>query len=312
MIITIFDNFFLKSQTLQEWFPEIQVEVSSSKHQKLSYLQQCKSDIVLLSEPIALETKKNLPYLLAISPSSLNPNIDWVSSTLPLSEIQKRLELIIKFLKEKKKVKIYEENFHPFFNWAVVGKIAIGTVHELNNPLQVMLGFVEEIEDRMAERIEYQEEVSLLKEEIYHCCDIVKNLQFSNDLQTNEYQDIEILLENILSLVQYQIHRKKISIEKQLTGNVAYIYGNSRIKTILLAIFTEVLENTKTKEKVSLVIQHSEDHIILKIQFTSLSEKIFHLFPFFMEKLLQETSVNFNHTSENLFHQYILEFPKIP
>ncbi|NUM34431.1 MAG: HAMP domain-containing histidine kinase [Candidatus Brocadiae bacterium] len=311
MLITIFENFFLTPKILKEWFQGIQVEVYPLKHQKISYLQNSKSDLVLLHESISVDTKENLPYLLAITPSCLDPDIDWIPSSLSMEEIQKRLRLVLAYLHEKKKCKIYEENFHFFADWAVVGKIALGTVHELNNPLQVMLGFVEEIEDRISEGIECNEAVSLLKDEIYRCCNIVKNLQFSNNLQPSEYEDIEILLDNILSLMQYQIHKRKITIVKEISKDIPFVDGSPKIKTILLGFLAEALENSKIKEKVFLNVSQSSQHIVVSIHFSSSSEKIVQIFPFFMEKLLQTTGINFKHTTNKTSHAYILEFSKI-
>jgi signal transduction histidine kinase len=98
---------------------------------------------------------------------------------------------------------------------ATIGELAGGIAHEINNPLQIIMGNVQMA--RMGHRTE--ESLEVIEKQSLRIANIVRgllNMSKQNHDTTNEYLEINPLIVNTLNLVRGQIEKRNIEIKLDL------------------------------------------------------------------------------------------------
>lgn len=109
-----------------------------------------------------------------------------------------------------------QDQLHRSSKVAFMGELAAGIAHEINNPLGIILGFVQDILDEIPLNDPLIEPIKIIEKETARCVDVVKNLLDFARLKPPERIPVDIveLLEASIVLLTPRIKKNKVKIKK--------------------------------------------------------------------------------------------------
>ncbi len=120
---------------------------------------------------------------------------------------------------------LLQNQLHRSSKVAFMGELAAGIAHEINNPLGIILGFVQDILDEIPSDDSLFESIKIIEKETARCVDVVKNLLDFARLKPPERIPVNIveLLEGSIVLLTPGIKKNKVSIKKNLKEKIPTI-----------------------------------------------------------------------------------------
>lgn len=108
---------------------------------------------------------------------------------------------------------------------AFMGELAAGIAHEINNPLGIILGFVQDILEEIPEDHPLSEPVRIIEQETTRCADVVRDLLDFARLKPPQNINVDILelLEDSVFLLAPQIRKNKIKVTRKYVHNIPCI-----------------------------------------------------------------------------------------
>ncbi|MFH1076231.1 MAG: ATP-binding protein, partial [Pseudomonadota bacterium] len=109
-----------------------------------------------------------------------------------------------------------QDQLHRSSKVAFMGELAAGIAHEINNPLGIILGFVQDILDEIPLKDPLIEPIKIIEKETARCVDVVKNLLDFARLKPPERIPVDIveLLEASIVLMTPRIKKNKVKIKR--------------------------------------------------------------------------------------------------
>lgn len=146
--------------------------------------------------------------------------------------------------------------------------------HDLKNPFFTLLGYTEFLEKEYnlmneQERIGYIKHLNKNLKKVY---ELVNNLLQWSLTQTNglrikkEYFEINEIIENIISLLNYSAEQKRIKINMNIKQNTKIFADKNTIITILRNIIGNAIKYSYKDSEINLYSKEDEDYILLEIQ----------------------------------------------
>jgi signal transduction histidine kinase len=183
---------------------------------------------------------------------------------------------------------------------AALGQLAGGVAHEINNPLQIMLGRIQMIQlmidDKKAEAgaPKLQEELSLVTEEVLRVRDIVRNLlDFSRQGKRDSAlspMGLDETIQDVLALLRHQLISNQVEVRLSLGGAGMRVLGNrNQLKQVFINLMMNAI-HAMEKEPRILEIATAErgDMVVATVRDSGIGiprEDQAHLFePFFSTK----------------------------
>jgi len=109
---------------------------------------------------------------------------------------------------------------------ATVGELAGGIAHEINNPLQIIMGNVQMA--RMGHKLE--KSLEIIEKQSVRIANIVRgllNMAQQNQEITSEFLEINPLIVNTVNLIRGQLEKREIDVELDLKTKIPAIQGSS-------------------------------------------------------------------------------------
>lgn len=188
-------------------------------------------------------------------------------------------------LKANEELKITQAQMIQAAKLAAVGELAGGIAHEINNPLQILLGHIQlmQLGRDLPKRIE------IVKEQIEKISQITRRLlNFSRKVPEDfkfELVNVNFAIQEMLTLVSYQFKYNDIELILKLDPALPLIYGN---KVYLQQVFLNLMINAKDAmpNGGKLIIETLSENEKVVIKFTDtgvgippeIKEKIFEAF----------------------------------
>jgi PAS domain S-box-containing protein len=157
---------------------------------------------------------------------------------------------------------------------ASIGELAAGIAHEINNPLAVIQGTIDIIDNEMEEKkIENELIHSVIDKQgrsVQRIATIVNGLRVYARMDTSveELVDIHKVIEDSLSLVEFIYKKESIEIEKKLNAKASCIVGNTgKIQQVIMNLLSNAKDALKDKEikKITLSTENSSQYLVMKI-----------------------------------------------
>lgn len=155
---------------------------------------------------------------------------------------------------------------------ASLGILTAGVAHEINNPLNFIMGAYVGLEDYFNSVIpEHKENVNLLlkglRSGLNKASEIVRGLnQFSRDSKKyDEDCDIRSILENCLVML-YNQYKNQISLEKDYTENLPVIKGNvGELHQVFINILVNAIQAIENKGVIAIKTYIYESKIVISV-----------------------------------------------
>ncbi len=125
-----------------------------------------------------------------------------------------------------------------------LGKLAAGLSHEFNNPLAVILGFVDLLLEKTEQGTQGYEILKTIERQAFNCKRIVENLiSFAASPDVTKYfTDINANLEKVVSVVMDILRTEKIVVEKNLAENLPKAKGNpEHLRQVFMNLITNAV-----------------------------------------------------------------------
>ncbi len=188
-------------------------------------------------------------------------------------------------LKEYTKQKIMESE-----RLAIVGQLAAGVAHEINNPLGSILIYSNLLLEDMEQESPVKDNLKKIVEQTTRCKEIVRGLLvFSRQTEPEMLlADIHKTIEDVLSLVKNQALFQNVKIIKKYKQSIPLIlFDKSKIQQVFINILLNAVESMEGEGELFIETANTSDEKFIEIKFTDtgcgiMEENIKKLFdPFF-------------------------------
>ncbi|MEA3416032.1 MAG: ATP-binding protein [Thermodesulfobacteriota bacterium] len=135
-----------------------------------------------------------------------------------------------------------QDQLHRCSKVAFMGELAAGIAHEINNPLGIILGFVQDILEEIPLDDPLIESIKIIEKETARCIDVVKNLLDFARLKPPERIPVDIvdLLENTTVLMTPKIKKNKVSIKRNFEKKLPLVKVDPQL---IQQVFLNVMIN---------------------------------------------------------------------
>jgi len=127
-----------------------------------------------------------------------------------------------------------------------MGELAAGIAHEINNPLGIILGFVQDMLDEIGEDHPFCESIKIIEHETARCAGVVKDLLDFARLKPAHKTKVDILqlVEDSLLLLIPQIKKNKVRVRKAYKKGIPDIYIDSHlVQQVLLNVILNAIQS---------------------------------------------------------------------
>jgi signal transduction histidine kinase len=134
---------------------------------------------------------------------------------------------------------------------ALLGQLAAGVAHEVNNPINGIINYAEMLKDLMAELGQASEVPDRIIKEGDRIADIVSSLLSFARVQTEDKQPVSVseIIQETLSLIQGQLRKECIEVVQNIEANLPQVVANNQqIEQVLLNLFSNARHALQSKD----------------------------------------------------------------
>jgi two-component system NtrC family sensor kinase len=153
---------------------------------------------------------------------------------------------------------------------AGVGQLAGGLAHEINNPLQVILGRVQILQVKSQDDPDLQADLSRMESEIMRIAHIVRSLQnFARQEGTGkpgEPSRLSTLVESVLDLVGHRLRRQEIAVARLGFEDSPIISGDlDQLRHVVLNLCLNAIQAMPSGGTLTLETRIRDDMAVLEV-----------------------------------------------
>lgn len=214
-------------------------------------------------------------------------------SFMPLKNPDGRVHKVLSIARDITENKKLERNLIDAEKLASIGTLAAGVAHEINNPLGIMLGFVDLLQKNVKPGDQAWEDLKVIERQGWHCKQVVENLlSFARkDDAPTETCDLCGCLKDIIQVVWHSLEMKKIRLKEYYARDRLIVRGDYRK---LQQVFLNLINNAAAAMpgggdmKIVTAVDRTSRTVTVEIQDTGPGidpEDLKHIFePFFTTK----------------------------
>lgn len=231
----------------------------------------------IIEEAVNNAIQNGEPYSLELEAQTANGNVRWIHTSGKANYKAGKIVTLsgtIQDIHEKKLVQIkLEEEYRKNIlqsKLATLGEISAGIVHEINNPLTVVMGYLKMLPDYLHDSKECQKRIDVMVNscgKITQIIDNMKNLiHTSNDGSFNPCLLSSIVKESI-QFTSIRAKRINCKVELETTNDALINCDQTQIEQVIVNLVNNAIDATeKYDEKwVSLFLEEDSKNVILKI-----------------------------------------------
>tara|TARA_R110001583_G_scaffold21807_2_gene82494 strand:- start:44800 stop:46854 length:2055 start_codon:yes stop_codon:yes gene_type:complete len=214
---------------------------------------------------LELLVKDRTEEYMAINEELNSMNVEFHLSNKKLNLQKEELEASLRKLKETQSQLLQAEKM------ASLGVLTAGVAHEINNPLNYILGSYVGLNNyfkaNKAPEKEIQFLLSSLKIGVDRAADIVKGLnQFSrNSEDYNEDCDVHTIINNCLLMLNNQL-KGRIEIDKKFCLETIFVTGNmGKLHQVYLNILTNAMQAIENEGTISIKSERIGKNVVIEI-----------------------------------------------
>ncbi|ATP39150.1 PAS domain-containing sensor histidine kinase [Solibacillus sp. R5-41] len=166
----------------------------------------------------------------------------------------------ISYIKENEQLVLQSEKLK------LVGELAAGVAHEIRNPMTVISGFVQMMNE--GDSSPYQEYTKLIQKEIERIDLILSEFLVLSRPQANQFVPIHLgaTLDEVVQFLQYEFQQRNITLKIDNTYENVTINGNeNQIKQVFINLFKNSMEAIDGCGTISIVLCNDLDENIVYI-----------------------------------------------
>jgi two-component system, NtrC family, sensor kinase len=169
-----------------------------------------------------------------------------LGATMDISE-RKRTEEALRQSEEKLRQQAQELEQQLIMSGRLVslGEVTASMAHEFNNPLGIIMGFVEDMLSGMDPVDPNYRALQIIDEESKRCRQIVRDLMEYARPKTTEFCSTSIAdaIEKTLQLVENRLYKQKIAVERKLEPDLLRIQADSpQLEQVLVNLYLNAID----------------------------------------------------------------------
>jgi len=214
-------------------------------------------------------------------------------SAAPLKDEMGREMGTVLLLRDLREIRDLEEKVRRSERLASLGRLAAGVAHEVRNPLSSIRGFAQYFMNRLKGHEEERGYASIMVKEVDRLNRVITELlDFAKPKEPHrEPNPLENILDHSLKLLEADLSKKKIAIEKECDSGLPLAFvDRDQIAQAFLNLLINSLESIEGSGKIRVTLKKGKDPSFLEISLADTGrgipqedlEKIFE--PFFSTK----------------------------
>ncbi len=192
----------------------------------------------LLKRVFVTKKSKSLEYQAVIGDQEY-----WLHANFkPLLDTGENILSVLGIIRNVTESKMVEHQLANTEKLASLGSLAAGVAHEINNPLGIILGFTDLLQEKAKPGTQELEILQTIERQGLQCKKIVENLlSFARIPEKSvNFSKVNDDLENVLAVVQNTLLMRKIVLEKKFQPDLAEVRADSRQ---LQQVFLNIINN---------------------------------------------------------------------
>jgi C4-dicarboxylate-specific signal transduction histidine kinase len=157
---------------------------------------------------------------------------------------------------------------------AAVGQLVSGVAHEINNPLQAILGFAELLQMQPEVPQSVKGDLSLIQKESARACAIIRNLALFARQQTGEASPIRLgdVITSVIELRQRRLESENIDLRVEDTSGQQVLAVMAELQQVLLNFVVNaeqaIVMSGRLPGRITLRTRDAGDRVILEVEDT--------------------------------------------
>jgi two-component system sensor histidine kinase HydH len=192
-------------------------------------------------------------------------------SVAPLKDEMGREMGSVLLLRDLREIRDLQEKVRRSERLASLGRLAAGVAHEIRNPLSSIRGFAQFFMQRFKGQEKEQEYSSLMVKEVDRLNRVITELlDFARPKEPHrEPHSLESILEHSLKLLEPELVRKKVKIEKEYQPNLpSVLVDRDQFSQAFLNLLLNSLESMGDDGKIKIVLEKENGKDSLKVSIT--------------------------------------------
>ena len=151
-----------------------------------------------------------------------------------------------------------------------IGQLATGVVHELNNPLSLILGFTQSM-IRHPDPVELLHTLKSIERETIRCRMLIQQLLVFSRYRKEamSVKDPKTVVETALALVETQVRTRKVKLEKHISEVLPYVnLDTGQLQQAIVNLCTNAIDSMPEGGTLSVGLQSSSDEVQIQVKDT--------------------------------------------
>ncbi|MFA6922923.1 MAG: ATP-binding protein [Bacteroidales bacterium] len=208
-----------------------------------------------------------------------------------IKAIAQKLALIIERKEEVEQMKLLQSQIQHADRLATIGELTAGIAHELNNPLNSILGFAQLITktDNLSEQV--KQDIEKIIKASLHAREIIKKLMYFTREMPQVFNKVNLnqVVKDEMYFIEPLCKKEKINILYHLADNLPFILAdNLQLNQVLANLVVNAIQAMQEKGVLTISTYFNSESVFMSIEDTGIgmSEKIMqNIFdPFFTTK----------------------------
>ncbi|MFP4285091.1 MAG: ATP-binding protein, partial [Desulfovermiculus sp.] len=163
----------------------------------------------------------------------------------PILDEHGEVQSVIRFAREISEQKKMEQKIQQTEKMVAMGQLASGVAHEINNPLGIILCYVDLLKRQLLELPQGRQDLEVIEKQVIHCKQIVTDLlQFARGQESvKEPIQINRLVQEVTQMFHHKLKKNNIQLQLDLEPELPTININAgKIKQVLVNLLMNALQ----------------------------------------------------------------------
>ncbi|MFP4670945.1 MAG: DUF3365 domain-containing protein [Desulfohalobiaceae bacterium] len=155
----------------------------------------------------------------------------------PILDETGEVQSVIRYAREVSEQKKVEKKIQHTEKLVALGQLASGVAHEINNPLGIILCYVDLLKRQLQDLPQGQQDLEVIEKQAINCKNIVMDLlQFSRGQESvKEPVQMERIIQEVVQMLRHQLKKNHIQLELDLDQDLPQLKLNAdKIKQVLV------------------------------------------------------------------------------